>query len=245
MRTYRAGIVVVAAILLAGCDEPRFMGPGAWKDDPPPLPADAPVVNCVARGHRLFDYRRFKEAEAVVVARCIEVRQYATVRRGNWDFLWYLVACDVIRAERGRWPHDRVVFCCYDTWPTPESGIKVKKAPFPYVEGRVVALALEPRAVPPRVVGQERRSRLPPHGKPQPLAFDLQGEEGKRFYTRLDTAIRTFAEQQGWPEVSGGSHFEVTDEEYVAEVVLQRLDGETERRAVAVEKETFAVREIP
>ncbi|MFO8012828.1 MAG: hypothetical protein R6X20_05915 [Phycisphaerae bacterium] len=245
MRTVGPHILIVPAILLAGCGEPESMGPGPWEEAPPNLPADAPVVNCVAPDHWLPYRASFREAEAVVVARCTNVLQYATVRRGHYDFLWYLVTFDAIRTERGMWPHDRVVFCCYDTWPTPESGIMVKKAPFPFDEGRVVALALDPRAVPPRVTGQAWRSRVPPHGKPQPLAFDLQSEEGRRFYQRLDTAIRTFAEQEGWPKATGGSHFEVTDEAYVAEVILRRPDGEPAHRAVAVDKETFAVREVP
>lgn len=254
MRVYQAGILFLAASVFAGCDEPKSMGPGAWEDDPPPLPADAPLVNCVAPGHRLpayipyctgFDSRRFKEAEAVVIARCVEVRQYATVRRGNWDFLWYLVACDVIRVERGRWPHDRVVFCYYGTRPTPESGIRMlfKTALCPYVEGRVVALALEPEAEPPRVLGQERRSRLPPHGRP--TYMDAQGESGERLHHRLWRAVRDFAEQEGWPKVTGASHFEVTDEAYLVEVILRRPDGESVRRAVAVDKETFSVHMIP
>jgi len=245
MRAFRVGILFVLPVFLLGCDEPKPMGPGPWEGDPPPLPADAPIVNCVAPKHRLPYHASFAEAETVVVARCTEVQQYETVRQGNWDFLWYLMACDVIRVERSQWPHPRVVFCYYGTRPTPESGIKVKKAPFPYVEGRVVALALEPEAEPPRVLGQEWRSRLPPHGKPQPLAFDLQGEEGRRFYQRLDTAIRDFARQEGWPKVIGGSKFEVTDDAYVAEVVFQRPDGEPERRAVAVDQRAFSVREVP
>ena len=243
MRAFRVGILFVLPVLLLGCDEPKLMGPGAWEDDPPPLPADALDVNCVAVRDGPRCHAPFEEAGAVVVARCIEVHQYATVRRGNWDFLWYLVACDVIRVERGRWPHPRVVFCCYDTWPTPESGIKVKKAPFPYVGGRVVALALAPDTEPPRVLGQQQRSRLPPHEKPTYL--DPRDEAGERLFHRLWRAVCEFAAQEGWPKVTGAPHFEVTDDAYVGELVVQHPNGESERRAVAVDKETFAVREIP
>jgi hypothetical protein len=186
-----------------------------------------------------------KEAETVVVARCTEIRPYAKVRRGQWDFLWYIVTFNVIDVERGAWPQPRVVFCYYGTCPTPESGIKIllKTAPFPFVEGRVLALAIQAQADPPLVVGQEWRSRVPPHGKPRPLAFNLQSEEGKRFYDRLWAAVRTFAEQNGWPQVTGASHFEETADAYVLEVLF-RADG-APRRAVAVEKETFTVREVP
>ncbi|MEA3367739.1 MAG: hypothetical protein U9R68_06470 [Planctomycetota bacterium] len=196
--------------------------------------------------HRLRYGASFTEAEAVVVARCTKVRQYTKTRRGEWEHWWYVVGCEVIRAERGAWPYPRVVFCCYDAWPGPGSDIKVKKAPFPFCKGRVLALALEPRGVPPRVVGQEWRSRLPPHGEPRRLfSFEMmQSEEGKRLYERLDTAVRAFAKQEGWPKVTGGSKFEETDDAYVLEVVL-RTDGESERRAVAVDKETFTVREVP
>jgi len=242
MRAYRAGILFFAAVFLAGCGESNSWSPGAWKGDPPPLPADASKVNCVPAGYGIPS-ELFEEAGTVVVARCTEVRQYATVRRGNWDFTWVLVACDVIGVERGTWPHPRVVFRCYDTWPTPESGIMVKKAPFPFAEGRVVALALKPEADPPQVVAEEWRSRLPPHGKPR--IMESQGEAAERVHERMWSAIGDFAQREGRPRVSGGSHFEVTDDAYVAEVVFRKPDGQYERRAVAVDKETFAVREVP
>jgi len=251
MRAYQAGILFLAAIVFAGCGEADSWSPGAWKGDPPPLPADAPKVNCVAWAHGT-QYRGpfapFEEAGTVVVARCTEVRQYATVRRGDYDFLWYLVACDVIDVERGTWPHDRVVFRCYDTWPTPESGIMLGKGPFPFAEGRVVAMALETQGDPPRVVGQERRSRLAPHGEPRYM--DTGTEEGRRLHDRVWAVVQDFAEQKGWPKAIGGSNFEVTDDAYVAEVVFRRPDfrepgGESERRAVAVDKQTLAVREVP
>ncbi len=247
MRTSGA-LTLVLLTLLLGCDEPALPDPRLWQGDPPDLPSGAPTVNCVAPHHRLSYPSSFGEAEAVVVARCKEIRQYATVQRGQWDFLWYVVAFDVIRVERGEWSDMRVAFCYYGTRPTPESGIHIlyKTAPCPCVRGRVLALALEPRGVPPRVAGQEWRSRLPPHGEPQRLfSFEMmQSEEGKRLYERLDTAVRDFAEHEGWPEVGAGSHFEETDDAYVLEVILQ-TDGEINRRAVAVDKETFAVREVP
>jgi hypothetical protein len=246
MRMAGGTILIVATALLAGCSEPRSMSPGSWNGEPPPLPADAPEVNCVVWGHG-HEYRGpfapFEEAEAVAVARCTEVRQYATVRRGLWEFVWYLVACDVIRVERGAWPHDRLVFCCYDAWPTPESGIMLGKGPFPFAEGRVVALALETQADPPRVVGQERRSRLAPHGEPRYM--DTATEEGRRLHERVWAVVQDFAEQKGWPKAIGGSDFEVTDGAYVAEVVFRQTEGQYERRAVAVDKETLAVREVP
>ena len=254
MRASGALTLALLTLLLAGCEEAASPNAHLWSGDPPDLPVGAPIVNCVTPHHAIPACLRycalsnspFKEAEAVVVARCTKVRQYATIRRGQWDFLWYVVAFDVIGVERGTWPHPRVVFCCYDAWPTPESGIEVKKVRFPFVvvEGRVLALALEPRGVPPRVVGVEWRSHLPPHGKPRPLSFDLQSKEGKRLYERQDAAVRAFAEQNGWPEVTGAVHFEETDDAYVLEVILH-TDGEVNHRAVAVDKETFAVREVP
>lgn len=252
MRTSGALTLALLTLLLPGCEEAASPNAHLWSGDPPDLPAGAPIVNCVTPHHAIPASLRysalsnspFKEAEAVVVARCAEVRQYTKIRRGEWDFWWYVVAFDVMRVERGVWPHPRVVFCCYDEWPTPESGIKVKKAPFPFCKGRVLALALEPRGVPPQVVAVEWRSHLPPHGKPRPLSFDLQSKEGKRLYERLDEAVRAFAEQNGWPEVTLASFFEETDDAYVLEVILQ-TDGESERRAVAVDEVTFAVREVP
>jgi len=243
MRTAGIPILLVVVSLFAGCSEPLAWNPGPWKSDPPDPPADAPAVNCVVTDVGPRHTEPFKEAGAVVVARCTAVNQYATVRRGNWDFFWSLVACDVIRVERGRWPHPRVVFCCYDPWPTPESGIMVNKMPFPYAEGRVLAIALDPDAEPPRVLDQQWRSRLPPHG--EPTYMDAQGDSGERLHDRVWAAVRDFAERDGWPRVTGGSHFEVTDDAYVAEVVVRPPDGESERRAVAVDKETFAVREVP
>lgn len=245
MRTCRVCILFMLTLFLLGCDEAAPLGPGPWEGDPPDLPAGAPEPNCVAPGHRIPYRAPVEEDEVVVIARCTEIRQYAKTRKGQWEYWWYVVAFDVMRVERGVWPHRSVVFCCYDTWPTPGSGIEVKKAQFPFVvaEGRVMALALQAQAEPPLVVGQEWRSRVPPHGRPRPLSFSLQSEEGKRLYDRLWAAVRTFAEQNGWPQVTGASHFEETADAYVLEVLF-RADG-APRRAVAVDKETFTVREVP
>ncbi|HUU93240.1 MAG TPA: hypothetical protein VM238_18755 [Phycisphaerae bacterium] len=245
MRTAGALTLVFLALLLAGCDETAPPDLGPRDVSPPDLPCGAPTPNCVTTNQGIPNRPPGEEDEVIVVGRCTEVRQYAKTRHGQWEHWWYVVAFDVFGVERGVWPHPRVVFCCYDAWPTPESGIEVKKSRFLFVEGRVFALALEPQAEPPPLlVGQEWRSRVPPHGKTRLLSFDLQSEEGKRFYDRLWAAVRAFAEQNGWPDVTGAVRFEETDDAYVLEVAL-RTDDEANRRAVAVDKETFAVREVP
>jgi len=239
MRTIATAMVVLT-VLVYGCTRQWGAGP----PPAPPPPVDAPAANCTTREDAIPYEQAEHAGETIIIARCSLVRRYATVTRGDWNYSWYVFGFDVMSAERGAWPAKQVVFVAYDAWPTDESGIVLGKPAFPYAVGRVMAFYVRTDTSLPLITGQEWRSRVPSHGRPRPLSFNLQSEEGKRLLDRLWAAVRTFAEQNGWPQVTGASHFEETDDDYVLEVVL-RTGGESEHRAVAVGKDAFNVREVP
>jgi len=233
MRTCRVCVVFGVTLFLVGC--------GAA---PPALPPGLTQPNCVTIDHRMPSADNFEKVETVVIARCTEVRQYATVRDGNYEHSWCLLGFAVITVERGTWPQDRIVFCCYETWLTPESGVMYDLAPFPFFQGGVTALALVPQTEPPRVVGYQERSLVPPYGKPRPVIITPGSQERKQFYDRLWAAVRGFAERSGGPPLGGARGPEETDDAYVLLLDL-RTDGPMLWRTLSVDKETFAVREVP
>jgi hypothetical protein len=56
------------------------------------------------------------------------------VVQGNWIRTEHLLTYDVTKLEAG-FPHKELTFVCRDQNPTPGSGIKVKKVPWPFHEG--------------------------------------------------------------------------------------------------------------
>ena len=240
MRT-AAKAMAVLTVLVYGCTRQGDAGP----PPAPPPPADAPAANCTTVGNIIpYDGLPDPRRETIVVARCSLVRRYATVTRGDWNYSWYVFGFDVASAERGAWPAKQVVFVAYDAWPTLESGIMVDKAPFPYAVGRVMAFYVRTETSPPLVVGQEWRSRVAPHGVPRVFRFDATDAEGERVHDRVWKAVQNFASAQGWPQPSGASNYEQTDDAYVLEVIFG-TGAESVRRALRVDRESFRVSELP
>ena len=56
------------------------------------------------------------------------------VIQGNWVRTEHLVTYEVTNPEAG-FPHKELTFVCRDSNPTPESGIQVRKVPWPFQEG--------------------------------------------------------------------------------------------------------------
>ena len=75
-----------------------------------------------------------------------DMNEYATVRQGNklWEKHWYFIKCEIIKKTVGQWIGKELTFVCYDTWPTPESGILVDKPPFPYMKETLSPLCMTP-----------------------------------------------------------------------------------------------------
>ncbi|MEK7952643.1 hypothetical protein [Luteolibacter soli] len=58
----------------------------------------------------------------------------STVIQGNWIRTEHLVTYDVTGADAG-FPLRELIFVCQDSNPTPESGIRARKVPWPFREG--------------------------------------------------------------------------------------------------------------
>ncbi|MCW1923300.1 hypothetical protein OKA05_12110 [Luteolibacter arcticus] len=56
------------------------------------------------------------------------------VIQGNWIRTEHLLTYEVTKADAG-FPHKELTFVCRDQNPTPESGIMVKKVPWPFQKG--------------------------------------------------------------------------------------------------------------
>jgi hypothetical protein len=111
------------------------------------LPNDVPVyVDCPANNDPNADTR--------VVARCRGSANFWKTTRGDWEYTWAVVGCDVLTVERGTWPDATLSFLAWDSWPTLESGILVNKQPWPYFKDVVLAFDLDTTPHPAHVLGQ-------------------------------------------------------------------------------------------
>jgi len=228
----------IAALLISGCKEGLMTQPSQ-----PQLPADK-RVNVVLLSGGGYATSQGEGADVVVVAKCRRVEEYAKTVRGDWVYHWYLVEWDVLKVERGRWPATGIAFVFADAWPTPESGIRLKRAEFPYVTGRVFAFSLNTAVKPPVVVSKEERSRIPPHGVLQRPGFDVSTPDGKAEYDAIMNAVRTFEIQKEIYTDGGCRISDDTPAGYVVEHWTDFGKG-SQVRAYLVEKKTYRVRPAP
>ena len=139
------GSILLWGLLVSGCGVPR-----------PPLPVNAVLPDDAA----VYDDQPL-DGDTVVVARCRECAEFAKRVKGDWEDHWLLVTADVLKVERGSWGEPVLRFVVIESWPTPESGIRLKKAAWPYRAGAVFAFALDTTVRPARIVGQQRQDARP------------------------------------------------------------------------------------
>ncbi len=152
MKHVQLGIGIACLCVLHGCSPTAPVAPE---------PVNARLPNNVA-----IYVNSEAAGDTVVVGRCVSSREYAAVRRGNWIDHWNLVRVEVIAIEKGHWTARlsedanaslSLKFVARDSWPTPESGIMVDRAPWPYRSGLVYAFTLDTGQVPALIVRQEPR----------------------------------------------------------------------------------------
>jgi len=173
-------------------------------------------------------------ADTTLLARLRGHRRYAARRRDEWERNWHTVSFGVLRAEKGRWAQEGVSFT-YEAWrPAPGSGVRMKRAAFPFRRKAVYALHLKTGGSRARIVAHEQRSYLPPHGKLRPCGLARSRRPAdKQVLGRVTAAVREFARREG---VCPDWHVGVPEEtaaHYVADYGLDVL---------LVEKKSYAVK---
>ncbi len=227
-------LLTVAAV---GCGPHRTGIPS----DPPEPPT--PPKACSAVWHGLD---RMESGDTVVIARCSGADEYSTTSASkDWNYHWYLVSMDVLMVEKGTWTEKEVNFVYPDEWPTPESGIRLKKAVFPFAKGHIVALTLRTSAKPAAVVAFERRSYVAPHGPLKLIALKPGKVDAGSEYGRILKAVADFEAAHNVP-----SRQAVTETpEDVGDIwIVHRRDGwgtNAQSWLYKVNKTTFTVQAIP
>jgi len=148
----------VAIAFVAACASGVLSLVGCRTSGPPRPPGPLPAVNATVPNDVAvyFDCPADSDpnADTRVVARCRGSEEFWKKTRGNWEYTWGVVRCDVLTVERGTWPDATVSFLCWDAWPTPESGIMVSKPPWPYFKDTILVFDLDTTQHPARVLGQ-------------------------------------------------------------------------------------------
>jgi hypothetical protein len=154
--------------------------------------------------------------------------------KGNWDKRMGQDA----NAGFGHTPMPYgLVFVARDRWPTPESGIMVKKAPWPYRPGLVYAFAIDTTQNPPVIVGQEQRSLVDPSRTPTPLGLPSSNQAASEHLTRISTAIGSYVKATG--RSMAGRVLEIREETAGAYIAILRSGEEFE--VLSVDKATLSV----
>ena len=217
---------IITIGVLAGCGAPRSPKPVNAR-----LEDDSPYSLLSGRWPE-------GEADVVILARCKQLTEYAKTTKGDWETHWYFANWEVIKVVQERWDSPNLTFIFADRWPTPESGIKLKKAPLPYWEGQIFAFWLDSSAKVPLIVRQQQRSRVPPHGLLQRPTLDYRKPEDRSLYERVVNAAAEAVRSEG--ETKGG--FQLV-EEYEDLFVVEHCSF-PRSLAVTVDKGTYEVRWI-
>lgn len=137
-------VVTGTLLVMAGC---RSSGP-------PYPPRPWPTVNAALPDHWPWYFDRVAAGDTRVVASLRGCDEFWKRTRGDWQYSWIVARFEVVTVEQGSWPNPTLVFVCWDSWPTLESGIKVHKPLWPYRQGVILAFDLDTKQQPARVVGQ-------------------------------------------------------------------------------------------
>jgi len=180
MRGVRAAAVLAIAwapLTLAGC-KPARSGP--------------PINAVLPRGWRYVSGEA-RLGDTTLLGRC-EWRGSGSVATWYGGLYWDVASFDVLRVERGRWPHKKLTFDCryYYYWSRSRSGDRSSRAPRPYQrDDDVWAFHLVTSRKPARIIGQQRRSYLPPHKKELvPCSLDFFKPADRRICDRVTAAVR-------------------------------------------------------
>lgn len=159
MKRYVIFLLLFCGASIFGCDGgPPPLPAEPDPDHPTNLNAELPEYQAIYTG--ASDIASLPHHDTLVVARFRSRTEYATTRKNmNYNYHWYLITYDVAKVEKGNWLFKTIRFIVKYSSPTPESGIRLKVAPFPYSKrvGAVLAFALDTSTKPAKIVGQQRR----------------------------------------------------------------------------------------
>lgn len=237
-------IVLIGLLAVGGCYAAKL----AFESPSPPM-----AVNACLADHVAIYNDKSATGDTVLVGRCLtDGDEFARRTRGNWVHYWRLVRVELLAVEQGRWDQrlgtttpgaagpaglGELRFVVEDAWPTPESGIMIDKAPWPYRPEYVYAFTLDTTVSPARIVSQERRSLVDPSRRAVMIQWPESKAERDEFSRRIHEAI-----QNAWPQPADDSgHFvmlyhEQTDTSWII-IALDSRRAE----ALAVDKKTLAV----
>jgi hypothetical protein len=81
-----------------------------------------------------------QQYDAIVLVSVDSVYEYETCKKGNWITHWYLCKTSVLQVFQGAVPETNLNVRFSDAWPTPESGIVLRKDPWVFQNEAVIAL---------------------------------------------------------------------------------------------------------
>jgi len=176
-----------------------------------------------------------------LIARCSSVNKYKTTVKGNWKTYWYFTKWQVIEVNEGQWKDPKLSFIYTDTWPTAESGIRLKKPILPLylrcLEGCVTRFVLDISQQPPLIVDMKRRSLIPPHEPLKAPEWDIpESTEDIKLRVKIIKAAKEYLNLESFEGLY------VTEERNDFYVVEHVFDSAIE--AVTIDKKSFEAERV-
>lgn len=219
-----------------------------------PLPADGFAATRLQR-----DDATMAKADTQIIGVFDHSTELAKVRDadGKWETRYYLVRYRVAKAVQGSFKPMEFSFVVTDRWPTPGSGIMVKKAQFSFRFGTAYLLGLKsnsktalPAEVakkvtlsesPFEVIAYQTRSVVPPYDKPVPSDLGPKHQDKDKLLEAIDDKL----DEHKSLERQGANFTEQTETDHV--VIITGRDRQTKEfrgLILLIDKKTFKVREL-
>jgi len=102
-----------------------------------------------------------KKGDVTLKGRFKEQVELQKIKDGDWYRYLYKITYDEIEVVNGEWKYQELSFLCKDTWPTEESGIMVKKLPWPFRENECMIFEIDQKNNKNLIIGYKKADIAP------------------------------------------------------------------------------------
>jgi len=102
-----------------------------------------------------------KKGDVTLKGRFKEQVELQKIKDGDWYRYLYKITYDDIEVMHGEWKDRKLSFLCKDTWSTEDSGIKLKKLPWPFRENEYMVFEINHKNNKNLIIGYKKADIAP------------------------------------------------------------------------------------
>ena len=153
-RIFRISLIVYAVLLILSCntdEEGGHLDSGRYRKE----------TNAWLENDELIWPPSDKKGDVRLKGRFKEQVELQKIKDGDWYRYLYKITYDDIEVVHGEWKHRELSFLCKDIWPTEESGIMLKKLPWPFRENKYMVFEINHKNNKNLIIGYKKADIAP------------------------------------------------------------------------------------